>query len=100
MKKQFTQGEWPYEGGYNSSVDIVLPNNTTITIDRHDRYTGTPAIDREEMEANARLVAAAPNMLEALERVLVVAEVMGLSTSQQQMFQQVCEPAIKKALGN
>lgn len=50
-----TPGPWPYEGGDNHSIDIVLPNDTTISIDRRSRYTGVYVISREEMEANAKI---------------------------------------------
>ena len=60
-----TQGAWVDMGGDNLSIDIVLPDNTTISIDRCDRFSGKPVIERSQMEANAHLTAAAPDLLEA-----------------------------------
>lgn len=61
-----TKGEWKYEGGDNNSIDIILPDDTTISIDRQSRYNGEYVLGREGMEANAKLIACAPEMLEML----------------------------------
>lgn len=90
-----TKGEWTYEGGDNNSVDVILPNDTTISIDRVSRYTGSPVIGREQMEANAQLVAAAPEMLEALQEIIYGIET-GLGNKHQL---RVAKKALKKALG-
>lgn len=66
-KAKHTPAPWPYEGGDNASIDIILPNDTTITVDRQSRYTGKYVIERKEMEANARLIAASPEMYELLK---------------------------------
>ncbi|WP_454060127.1 hypothetical protein [Elizabethkingia ursingii] len=57
--------------GDNASIDIILPNNTTISVDRQDRYSGEYVIEREEMEANAKLISKAPEILEMLYRIAV-----------------------------
>ncbi|MBG0512935.1 hypothetical protein [Elizabethkingia meningoseptica] len=54
--------------GDNASIDIILPNNTVISVDRQDRYSGVYVIERTEMEANAKLISKAPEMLEMLKR--------------------------------
>ncbi|MCT4287383.1 hypothetical protein HZP25_11730 [Elizabethkingia anophelis] len=54
--------------GDNASIDIILRNNTTISVDRQDRYNGEYVIERTEMEANAKLISKAPEMLEMLKR--------------------------------
>lgn len=46
----------------NNSMDIVLPNDTTITIDRQSRYTNEYPASREEMEANGKLIIDAFNV--------------------------------------
>lgn len=61
-----TKGKWEYSGGDNSSIDIVLPNDTTISIDRYNRYGYGLVGQRQEMEANAKLISKAPQMLEML----------------------------------
>jgi len=54
--ENITKGEWKYEGGDNNSIDIVLPDETTISIDRQSRYTGEYVIERVNMESNAQLI--------------------------------------------
>lgn len=68
MSTKHTKGPWINDGGNNNSIDIVLPNNTTISIDRQCRYSGKYVIKREEMQANASLIAASPEMLEMLKK--------------------------------
>jgi hypothetical protein len=67
---KFTKGKWNYSGGDNSSIDIVLENNSTISIDRYDRYGSELVGTREEMEANALLISKAPEMLEMLKSII------------------------------
>ncbi|HAY3553793.1 MULTISPECIES: hypothetical protein [Weeksellaceae] len=55
--------------GDNASIDIILPNNTTISVDRQDRYNDEYVIERTEMEANAKLISKAPEMLEMLKKL-------------------------------
>lgn len=50
------------EGGDNNSIDLILGDNTTITLDRQCRYTGNYVLDRAGMNANANLVADAFNV--------------------------------------
>lgn len=69
MEFKGTKGKWEYSGGDNSSIDIVLPNDTTISIDRYDRYGYGLVGQREEMEANAKLISKAPEMLEMLQTI-------------------------------
>lgn len=65
-----TKGKWEYSDGDNSSIDIVLENNSTISIDRFDRYGSGLVGTREEMQANAKLISKAPEMLELLEEFI------------------------------
>lgn len=58
-KLKITEGEWKYEGGDNYSVDIVLSNSSTISISTYGRYSDNVVMTREEMEANAALIAEA-----------------------------------------
>lgn len=62
-----TKGKWEYSGGDNSSIDIVLENNSNISIDRFDRYGNGLVGSREEMEANAKLISKAPELLAKLQ---------------------------------
>lgn len=58
-----TPGPWSYEGGNNENCEVQA-KDTTIDLTRCDRNTGEHVISREEMEANARLIAAAPELLQ------------------------------------
>lgn len=61
-----SEGNWSYEGGDNNSIDIVLDDETTISIDRTSRYTNEYVISREKMEYNAILISNAPKMIQTL----------------------------------
>ncbi|MGE8528487.1 hypothetical protein [Chryseobacterium rhizosphaerae] len=69
-----TKGKWEYSSGDNNSVDVVLPNESTISVDRSGRYSGTHVMEREEMEANALLISKAPEMLKILIDISKTAE--------------------------
>lgn len=69
-----TPGEWKNEGGDNSSIDIILPNETVISHSRYSRFTDRFVMEREEMEANMNLIAAAPELLEALQNLIQLKE--------------------------
>jgi len=65
MKHEFTKEKWEYVGGDNMSVEVNI-GNATCNIDRCDKNTNEIVVSRNEMEANARLISAAPEMIEAL----------------------------------
>ena len=69
MEFKGTKGKWEYTGGDNLSVDIVLENNSTISIDRLNRYDEGIVCTRQEMNANALLISKAPEMLEMLKDI-------------------------------
>src|SRR5690606_15505386 len=75
MKEFKGTKEWgKNEGGDNLSIDIILGNDTTISIDRTYRYTGEIVATREEMIANAQLISKAPELLEAISHCLDIME--------------------------
>src|SRR5690606_22441619 len=70
MKEFKGTKEWgKNEGGDNLSIDIILGNDTTISIDRTSRYTGEIVATREEMIANAQLISKAPELLDFINRI-------------------------------
>jgi len=71
MEFKGTKGEWVYEGGDNNSIDIILPDDTTVSVDRHSRCSDVFVLSRKGMQANAKLIAAAPDLLKALQDVLL-----------------------------
>lgn len=75
MGPKWTKGKWEYSPGDNNSVDIVLPNEATITIDRSSRHKGNHVMSREEMEANALLIPKASEMIEFIQSITRVRSV-------------------------
>ena len=69
----YTKGKWEYQGGDNASVEVNI-GETTANISRDDKNTGEYVISRDEMEANAKLIAAAPDLLEALIEVVRISD--------------------------
>ena len=62
-----TPGPWEASEGYPSDVwHVDMPNRTlSVSVSRHE----TDDMPVEEVQANARLIAAAPDLLAALERI-------------------------------
>lgn len=99
MTQEFkgTPGEWQNEGGDNASIDIILPNDAVVSISRYSRFTSEFVMDRQEMQANAHLIAAAPDMLEACMKLKDLIE----KTSPEGQYTkelQAARAAISKAL--
>jgi len=66
MKNEFTKGEWSYGVNNRKNIDIYIDGTlkTIATIPVRDvSYMPT----KQEAEANAKLIAAAPELLEALQ---------------------------------
>lgn len=61
-----TPGPWTNYGGDNASCEVDA-GGTTIVVDRSDKNTGKYVIERSEMEANAKAIAAVPEMISALQ---------------------------------
>ena|SRR5690606_25455891 len=91
-----TKGKWEYHGGDNSSIDIVLPNDTTISISRHHRYKDSELVgSRTEMEANALLISKAPEMLEML--IMINEGIHTMDFAQLEILQPEIEQLIQEA---
>jgi hypothetical protein len=90
-----TPAPWNYQGGDNASVEINI-GMTIASVDRSDKNTGQYVISRDEMEANAKLIAAAPELLEAL---LLCQKLISKDFNDEEKYQvqYVIELAIKKA---
>jgi predicted transcriptional regulator len=75
-----TPGPWEYASGDNASCEINI-GPTTAWCDRADKNTGEYVISREEMQANATLIASAPtlyqqnsSLLEALKEIIKISD--------------------------
>ena len=91
-ENKFTPGPW--ETGDDYQVQ---------TVDKHGYEIAEMRIDVPEYEANARLIAAAPDLLEALEAVLLVVGQLRigehLPCDQGMNVTKLCMAAIAKARG-
>lgn len=66
-----TPGPWVLGNENNDCCDVDT-GKTTISLDRLEPRSCVTIIDRDEMLANARLVAAAPDLLAALQTMVSV----------------------------
>jgi hypothetical protein len=67
-----TPGPWNIGDENNQCCEVLLGtlHNLTANVDRQDSNTGQIVITRDEMLANARLMAAAPDLLEACKLLM------------------------------
>lgn len=97
-KNNFTPGPWHCgtfrETGNAPGIDIGAANNSNIALAHHD------SSDREsyETKANARLIAAAPDLLEALNDI--VGGTLPDDTGRLKAIREVARAAIAKATGD
>ncbi len=63
-----------YHGGDNYSIDLIFDNESVISIDRRSRYSGVLVAEREEMEANAKLITKAYAILELLNQFVEISD--------------------------
>ena len=95
-----TSGPWKLR----SDALIVGNNDVNMSIAiAYDKSSAADGVSREEMEANARLIAAAPDMLEALETLTAIVGLTAIKyENQKEMLQEaynIAIAAIKKAKG-
>ena len=69
MNAKHTPGPWTIGDENNQHVEICI-GDAVANLDRQDRYGLHMVFSREEMLANAHLIAAAPKLLEALENMM------------------------------
>jgi hypothetical protein len=102
-----TLAPWTMGNENNQCCDVVLgiEHNLTCSIDRQDANTGDFVITRDEMLANAHLISAAPELLEALKdlygQVMQAKKGFGIYDSSPSMDKAIhtTEAAIAKATG-
>lgn len=100
MKKKYTQENWEYVGGDNYSVEINI-GESTATLSRLEKNTDTICYERSEMEANAKLIAASKDLLEALEELMLIVKIHSKGTDNNFAWAEMdfAQKAIKKAKG-
>jgi len=65
MKTKHTPGPWLMGDENNASCEVMI-GETVCVLSRDTKYSEQYVIDRSEMLANAHLIMAAPDMLNAL----------------------------------
>lgn len=70
MKTNFTQGEWKINNYEEPHGQVYrVETNETYICELHEAYYET-LLQEDEANANAKLIAAAPNLLESCNRLL------------------------------
>ncbi len=90
MNTQHAQGPWTVDGLVTKDLDVISPDGRIAMIDCDD-------CDADTLEANARLIAAAPDLLAALQAI-VTGNVYGNPTQWNLAIDRGIA-AIKKATG-
>lgn len=71
MEKKFTPGPWVIGDENNQHAQVCLgDSNCSVDLRRFADYPNCPDMSRDEMLANASLIAAAPDLYDALESCL------------------------------
>lgn len=91
-----TQGGWNRNIKPASKYNVIYAGRNT-----HVAALKTDGLSKEEIEANCNLIAAAPDLLEALKEYIAITSIRYEGTSEQKMLaRQKCKAAINKAEGN
>ena len=94
MSANFTPGPWTVDP--RKKLRVVAENDNTVA------STGCTNSLRDQWEANARLIAAAPDLLEALRKLTMMARTSGGTSGPDDDLMRACEAAeaaIAKATG-
>lgn len=92
MKNQHTKGPWQTAGAFN---EFVTTGKDHVCA---ERITHSDEFELGEHEANMRLIAAAPELLEACEAVASHFKATGLSNEEHDLNEMIIR-ALKKAKG-
>jgi len=92
MKSNHTQGEWAYDVNANKGFDIYLNGSIKVIANvLHKDVSYMPS--KQEAEANARLIAAAPDMYDSLKEIKGLVGIDG-------KIAEIIKAALSKAEGN
>ncbi len=102
-----TQGPWHYaltvvDNGDEYLAIIGTPNGNEDALPHRGAFIGKITGKRERREANARLIAAAPDLLETLQRISEGKVMQGEFSHAETVlaYQELARAAIAKAKGN
>ena len=92
-KQKHTPGPWSV---YGAPDELIIHDEDREVIGIIPRFKGASLKQQEKSEANAQLIAAAPEMLEALQFALSVMKEKGIDYSETAAIEKA-EKAIQKA---
>jgi hypothetical protein len=95
MSAKHTKGPWSVRCNYFSRWEILYSGGVLAGISKHDDPASPPPVN--ETEANARLIAAAPELLEALTEV--IADLQFSEVEQHANLVTMARAALAKATG-
>jgi hypothetical protein len=72
VETKYTPGPWMVDGGYVISKTETLPGGASVII--ADPFEHEMFVDNRQLDANAKLIAAAPDLLEALQDIVYQAQ--------------------------
>jgi hypothetical protein len=101
MKAEFTNGPWGYmfQGNENDAgAHFIYSKGQMGNKSSHARTFINSQLDKKDSEANARLIAAAPELLEALQNIIEIGK-RDLSNPKYDEYFISAEEAISKATG-
>jgi hypothetical protein len=96
MKTAHTPGPWIVESVENKGQSTIVDNNDHLVAEVY-----SDSCNQLEEDANARLIAAAPDMLNVLKRVKIIWDREGIGSSEREsepLYRDLCT-AIAKANG-
>ena len=93
-----TQGPWMVDG-----FQDCVPNMVAARVDVICLFQGHERIKTKDIPANAKLIAAAPDMLEALHRLIAQCTLLAMSghgnSEAAESFREIIRPVIARAEG-
>jgi hypothetical protein len=98
MKNNFTPGAWFVDGFDLTSVIVETTPRTFKHIVKCNYGYGDPLTYLDENKANARLIAAAPKMLDALEEAVSTIETLMCEHNDNSLSFKISLSSIKKAI--
>lgn len=99
MKTKFTKGEWYIEDFYSINETRIISNGKRICEAKHYGKKIHPRFkepSKIEGKANAKLISAAPDLFEALQKIMKTQQSMDWCESNSE-FIYMAQKAIKKA---
>ena len=96
MSESHTPGPWIKQGGYLTIYTLTDCATNAVAHTLHHANSNGSVVTREQAEANANLIAAAPDLLAALRRAHA-SMVLGMVAEVGSPIEKECRAALKKA---